>query len=158
MSDLTSDEAIAALAVRLDELTDLFRRRLLDDKDKKRAFDSLYERLERAERAAEGELVLPLLRQLLLVVDRLDGYQGDEPLVSSVHEELLEILRRSGVEPLADAERVDPACHEVVEVTPHADEGAIVGQVRRGWAMGGRLLRPAQVVVGCPSVAGVADS
>lgn len=154
MSDLASHEAVAALAARLDDLTDLFTRRLLDDKDKKRAFDSLYERLERAERAVEGELVLPILRQLLLVVDRLDGYEGDEPLVGSVQEELLEVLRRSGVEPLAEADRFDPARHEIVEVAPHADDGTVVRQVRRGWAMGGRLLRPARVVVGGSAVAG----
>lgn len=34
MSDLASHEAVAALAARLDDLTDLFTRRLLDDKDK----------------------------------------------------------------------------------------------------------------------------
>jgi molecular chaperone GrpE len=132
----------------LDELADLFRRRLLDDKDKKRAFDSLYERLERAERAAEGDSILPVARQLFLVVDRLDAYDGEDPLLPSVRDEVLEILRRSGLETIATQDRFDPGRHEVVEVAPGGEaEGTILRQVRRGYHIGDRVVRPAHVVV-----------
>lgn len=148
MSEATADSAIDSVVSRLDELADLFRRRLLDDKDKRRAFDSLYERLERAERAAEGEAVMPVVRQLLLVVDRLDAYQGEEPLVASVRDEILEVLRRSGIEPIGSMAQFDPSLHEVVEVADmEGTEGSIVRQVRRGFLFGDRVLRPSQVVV-----------
>lgn len=143
-----SEDSVAALSTRLDELTDLFRRRLLDDKEKKRAFDALYDRLERAERELEAEAILPLVRDLLLLVDRLDAHDDGDPFVVSIAAELLESLRRSGVEPIAMLDRFDPGRHEVVEVIHDAEDGAVVRQVRRGWMIGDRLLRPAHVVVG----------
>jgi molecular chaperone GrpE len=60
------------------------------------------------------------------------------------------VLRRRGVEPLAAVgETFDPAWHEAILHEPGTGrpEGEIVGEVRRGYRLGQRLLRPAQVRV-----------
>lgn len=144
------EDRLVAIENGLAQLTDLFRRRLYEDRDKKRAFDALYGQLETMQRALRGEFDLPLLREVFLVIDRLDG-QGDVDFVESLRSELMEILRRHGVEEVASSGHFDPSIHEAIEqreVAGAEDEGRVVAVLRRGFAREGRLLRAAQVAVG----------
>jgi molecular chaperone GrpE len=133
---------------RLTALEDLFRRRLLDDRDKRRAFDVLYERLESAERARAGDHVLPLVRPLLLLLDRLDGHDSDDGFASSIRDELLEILRQNGVEEIEVAADFDPKLCEIVQVRDaDALSGDGVEVRRRGFRLGARVIRPSQIII-----------
>lgn len=112
------------------------------------------ERLEIADRA-RGDLV----ERLLPVLDNLERacaaaseedkasawYEG----LSMVYGQFVQQLREEGVEPIeAVGAAFDPAYHEAVSVTPHPDapEGAIVFELRKGYTLRDRVVRPSQVV------------
>jgi molecular chaperone GrpE len=68
-----------------------------------------------------------------------------------VRERLLETLAREGVEPLeAIGQPFDPHCHVALDTVPAQGDvlpGAVVSELRRGYAVGDRVLRYAEVVV-----------
>lgn len=142
--------SLDALAAEVAELRDLFRRRLLDDKDRRRLYDELYQQLQWAREGLEQQTLAPLLRELCLVIDRIDPETAGE-LARSVRDELLEIVARRGVTPIeAAAEPFDPSRHEAVDTVPAAPgapPGQVAAIVRPGYRHGERVLRPAQVVV-----------
>jgi molecular chaperone GrpE len=113
------------------------------------------ERLETIERAAES-----VLRDLLPVVDdlerALDAEAGNEAAssyrtgVELIHRQLAELLTRRGVKPIDTLGKdFDPHLHQAVssEAVPGARDGEIVQELRRGYILGDRLLRPAMVKV-----------
>ena len=61
MTAPAADVTLASLTERLDNLTDLFRRRLLDDRAKQATIEDLRTRLDRAERARDAESLRPLV-------------------------------------------------------------------------------------------------
>lgn len=151
-----SDE-IGRLADELSELRDLFRSRLYEDTSKQQLYDELYRQLRFAQQGLVDQFIAPLVRELLLVLDRIDALRAgvsaeSAELLMSVHDELVEVLSRRGLR-LVDAagERFDPTRHEAVgrvEVTEPDQVGQIVEVRRPGYQLEDRLLRPAQVVVG----------
>ena len=59
-------------------------------------------------------------------------------------------LAKSDITPIdADGQPFDPNLHEAITHMPSPDvpEGSVIAQTRRGWKMGDKLLRAAQVVV-----------
>jgi molecular chaperone GrpE len=81
------------------------------------------------------------------------GSSSDSALVKGVeltHRQLLEQLKRRGVEPVDSIGQIfNPEVHEAVGSVP-ADgrpDGEIVAEFRKGYRAGGRLLRPAMVQV-----------
>jgi molecular chaperone GrpE len=63
---------------------------------------------------------------------------------------MLELLRRRGVTPLDSVGTdFDPQVHQAVahEVSPDHREGEVMEELRRGYKLGDRLLRPAMVKV-----------
>jgi molecular chaperone GrpE len=155
MPDEESPEASSQrIAQRLDELTDLFRRRLLDDSEKQQAFDALYRELTQTRALADGQYLVPLIRRLLNVIDRLtagsaDGGPGE--LAQSVAEELADILAMYGVEEIKlEPGLFDPKTQEVatvLEAAGAAEDGTIASVRRSGWRQGTRVLRPTLVDV-----------
>lgn len=70
--------------------------------------------------------------------------------IEIVYQELLRVLERNGVERIGTVgEPFDPEIHEAVAVSAHPDYPAdtVVEEVRPGFVKGGKLLRPASVVV-----------
>ena len=70
--------------------------------------------------------------------------------VELIHKRLLELLEKRGVMPIeAMGTNFDPLYHEAVEtVTAEStQDGKIVSDLRRGYTVGGRLLRPSMVRV-----------
>ncbi|MDR7521698.1 MAG: nucleotide exchange factor GrpE [Armatimonadota bacterium] len=67
------------------------------------------------------------------------------------HRQVLETLRSLGVEPMETVgQAFDPRVHEAVEAVPAGDgtePGTVVGEVQRGYMLGGDVLRPARVRV-----------
>jgi len=115
----------------------------------------LKERQETYGRATEGVLsdLLPVLDHLDLAIGAAESHAADERFLEGfqmVANQLTDTLGKLGLTPLAvDGEIFDPNLHEAVSRMPSefVDEGFVVKQTRRGYTMGERLLRPAQVIV-----------
>ncbi len=146
--DIASDSQ-QATAKRLDELTNLFRQRLIDDSEKKRAFDALYRELARARALVDGQYLMPLIRRLIDVIDRVAAGPGE--LAKSVADELTDILSMYEVVQIKPgSDHFDPRLQEVAAVVEAADaeEDGTVASVRRsGWRLGSRIVRPVLVDV-----------
>ncbi len=70
--------------------------------------------------------------------------------VSMIHTQLRQLFTDQGVEPVESMGRpFDPAIHEAVsqQETGDAPEGQVVQEIRKGYRLKDRLLRPASVVV-----------
>lgn len=72
----------------------------------------------------------------------LDGMAGTRTLI-------LETLVRDGAEPInAIGQPFDPALHEAVSVNPGDGEQIVEQELRKGYVMQGRVIRPSLVIVG----------
>jgi len=99
-----------------------------------------------------------LLEDFLPVVDHLELALGNVADVSDpfaagvrlVYEQFTAALEKHGITPLdAKGQPFNPDWHEALSQVPSdtVPEGEVVEQFRRGWCIGGRLMRPAQVIV-----------
>lgn len=142
-------EAIQLILARLDELQELFRRRLLDDRAKADFVAELKERSEIDDRVLQSRLLRPLALRIMGVIDRVDSWDGEpDPLAASVAEELIDVLVEFGIETVTTEGMVDPQIHRVAALQPdNAPRGSILSVRQRGLTMDGRVLRPAEVVV-----------
>jgi len=133
-------------------------------------FDNYRKRADREREDIRRYATTELLRDLLGVVDNLNLALGSggsaEDLKTGVEltlRQFADLLRRNGVREIAAlGERFDPAQHEAV--TKHEDPAVtvptVVDELRRGYFLHDRLLRPAMVRVALPddSPAGGSDS
>ena len=119
-------------------------------------------RTERERRFWTASAKEEVLLSLLDVVDDLeralssepdagaDGDVGFRDGIELIVQRLAEILRGHGVRPIdALGEEFDPTVHEAVaqvESNDHAAD-AVVEEMRKGYMIGDKLLRPARVVV-----------
>jgi molecular chaperone GrpE len=122
-------------------------------------FDNYRRRVDRERREQADATVVDLLQELLLVVDdfdralTMDGDTRDDAYrkgVELIHGKLHDLLRKHGVRPIdALGADFDPNLHQAVihEASPDHREGEVIGELRRGYMMGDRLLRPAMVKV-----------
>jgi molecular chaperone GrpE len=134
----------AALA---DEYLELARRTKAD-------FINYQDRIRRDREEWGRDAVIEFVRDFLPALDSFTWARFEEPtLMESLHlveRELLRKLAHHHIVPIATAGRTfDPALHEVVAVEETSDQapGTILEQVRRGWMMGNKVLRPAGVRV-----------
>ena len=129
-------------------------------------FDNFRKRSERERQEIKRYALLEPLRELLTVADNLDlalSAQGSaEDLkrgVEMIHRQMQELLRRFGlVEVAAVGQPFDPTQHEAVAREESSDVKAptVVAELRRGYKMHDRLVRPAMVKVAVPAEAGSA--
>ncbi|MHB1013456.1 MAG: nucleotide exchange factor GrpE [Desulfobacteria bacterium] len=111
-----------------------------------------------------------LLRSVLPFLDNLERAMGQagasaEVLLSGVrmtYDQFLQELRKYGLEQFpAQGGTFDPSVHEAIASVPSSGKtgGAILAEVRKGYLLHGRLLRPAQVTVAAapPEDGGVDD-
>jgi len=121
-------------------------------------FDNYRKRVERERREQADQAVTSLLEELLLVVDDFDRALTIETKaggayrkgVELIHAKLQDMLRRQGVRPIdALGADFDPNLHQAVihEPSPEHREGEVIGELRRGYLIGDKLLRPAMVKV-----------
>ncbi len=122
-------------------------------------FDNYRKRIERERREQADQAVVDLLQELLLVVDdfdralTVDAGDGDPAYrkgVELIHGKLHDILRKYGVRPFeALGADFDPKVHQAVvhESSPDHREGEVIGELRKGYMINDRLLRPAMVKV-----------
>ena len=150
---LPADESpLDAAARERDELRDRLLRKSAE-------FDNFRKRVERERREFAEWAAADVLTELLAAVDDLEralaveapaGAEGYRGGVELIHRQLLELLRKRGVTAVETVgQSFDPHLHQAVayEESPGVDEGQIIGELRRGYRLGDRLLRPALVRV-----------
>ncbi len=121
-------------------------------------FDNYRKRTERERRELIDQAAGDLLGDLLPVVDDLERALAAETQdgdayrrgVEIIHKQLLDVMARRGVAPIeAVGADFDPALHQAVVHEPsdgHRD-GEVVAELRRGYTLRRRLLRPSMVKV-----------
>ena len=127
----------------LKALSDLFSRRLMNDKKKNELIQTVTD-------AANYACIEPFLYDLILLLDRIEG-EKDE-VVQSVKEELMEILERRGVEKIKVTREFNSKLNKAVRVTESEEVTSlqVVRIVRNGYTYADRVVRPAEVVVARP--------
>ena len=123
-------------------------------------FDNFRKRSERERQELRRYALFEPLRELLTVSDNLGlalSAQGSaEDLkrgVEMIHRQMQELMRRFGVTEIpAVGQPFDPTLHEAVSREERADTRVptVVEELRRGYRMHDRLLRPAMVKVAVP--------
>jgi molecular chaperone GrpE len=122
-------------------------------------FENYRRRIERERREQSDQAVVDLLQELLLVVDDFDraltvdsegGGAAYRKGVELIHGKLHDLLRKQGLKPVdALGADFDPNVHQAVvhESSPEHREGEVIGELRKGYTLNDRLLRPAMVKV-----------
>jgi molecular chaperone GrpE len=124
-------------------------------------FDNYRRRIERERREQADQSVLDMLQELLLIVDdfdraltlTVDAVEGGDAYrkgVELIHAKLYDLLKKYRVHPIAAlGADFDPNIHQAViqESSPDHREGEVIGELRKGYMIGDRLLRPAMVKV-----------
>lgn len=131
-------------------LKDLFLRRLMDDKIKTAAIAQLRESNDALQRQLNEKAVSALVREILLVCDRIDAQETVDDLTASVEEELLEILARREFYRIPQLKEFDPMYHNAVKTvaeTPEFPEKSIVKVIRNGYCFRDHVFRYEDVIV-----------
>jgi molecular chaperone GrpE len=126
-------------------------------------FDNYRKRVERDRAQLADFAIAELLKDVLPVVDDLEralsakpaaetaaGVAGYRTGVELIHRQLLELLRKRKVTPIeALGADFDPNVHQAVSQEPSSThrDGEVIEELRRGYLLGDRLLRPAMVKV-----------
>jgi molecular chaperone GrpE len=160
-TEATGNPSIDALMADLAAAKERHLRLMADfDNMRKRQARELEERTARANER--------LLNSLLPVFDNfemaLSVAQEDTPFVQGVKMiagEFRKVLEQSGAEVIDAPEGTtfDPMAHEALSMVPHAEiaQGCVVNQFRKGWKLGGKIVRPAQVIVSAGAPAPAAE-
>ena len=117
-------------------------------------------RTERDRASLQQAAAADLIQELLPLADDLERALASPSESTSasayrsgvklIHKRLLELLEKRGVMPIeAMGATFDPLYHEAVETVTAEDtqDGRIVSDLRRGYTLGGRLLRASMVRV-----------
>ncbi|MGB7769775.1 MAG: nucleotide exchange factor GrpE [Verrucomicrobiia bacterium] len=146
---------IKARAAKADEYWDRLLRTTAD-------FENFKKRAARERNEAALSAAATLIHKLLPVLDHFEmaqtaaqTAQGDKLAalqdgIAMIQQQLKGILAETGLEDVdANGQTFDPMLHEAVSQLETADapEGQVVQQIRKGYKMRERLLRPATVVV-----------
>ena len=147
-----SSEPLAALQRERNDYYDRLLRKTAE-------FDNYRKRVERERREQSDQAVVDLLQELLLVVDDFDlalnveagdGAHAYKKGIELIYGKLQDLLKKYRVRQIqAVGEQFDPNLHQAVihEESAAHREGEVIEELRRGYMMGDRLLRPAMVKV-----------
>lgn len=140
----------------LERIEDLYKRALADlDNYRKRAAREVESRV-----AAVREAVIGDWLEVVDTVERAIAMQPDGPCsegLRAVLHQMNAVLAREGAERVGAAgDRFDPERHEAIAVrdTAEVSDPTVLSVERSGFALGDRVIRPAQVVVARPPSAG----
>jgi molecular chaperone GrpE len=149
---MVSTDPVADLQRERDDYYDRWMRKAAE-------FENYRKRIERERREQADQTMIDMLEQVLLIVDDFDraltvdageGGAAYRKGVELIHAKLQDLLRRYGVKPIeALGADFDPNIHQAVmqESSPDRRDGEVIGELRRGYMIGDRLLRPAMVKV-----------
>jgi molecular chaperone GrpE len=124
-------------------------------------FDNFRKRAERERQDLRRYAALEPLREFLGIMDNLElalsatgSLEDLKRGVEMIHRQMQDLLRRNGAREIeAAGQPFDPAIHEAVsrEESPEVQKPTVVGEMRRGYHLHDRLLRPAMVRVAVPA-------
>jgi molecular chaperone GrpE len=122
-------------------------------------FDNYRKRVERERREQADSAIGRVLEELLLVVDDFDRAltvdASENPAsyrkgIDLIHAKLHDLLKKQGIKPIeALGADFDPNLHQAVMHEPadgHRDN-EVIGELRKGYMLNDRLLRPSMVKV-----------
>jgi molecular chaperone GrpE len=149
----TGEALLGSLQSDLDRFRDLALRSQAD-------FDNFRKRAAREKEEAVKYANASLLEKLIPIIDNFElgltaarsSAEGSAILtgMEMVARQLSDFLTQHGIEPvLAEGQKFDPNIHEAFaqEASDAVPEGHVIRQLRRGFRLRERLLRPAAVVV-----------
>ena len=122
-------------------------------------FDNYRKRTERERRETSERVTAALLEDLLPIVDDLEralkaeagpGAEAYRTGIEIIYRQLQDLLARRGATPIpAVGTDFDPHVHQAVayDESPGHRDGEVLEELRRGYKLGDRLLRPAMVRV-----------
>ena len=122
-------------------------------------FDNFRKRVERERKDFTEWAAADVLSELLAVLDDFDRAmaspappeaQAFKAGLELIHRALVDLLRKRGVTAIETVGAdFDPHRHQAVayDIVPGAREGEVVEELRKGYTLGERLLRPALVKV-----------
>jgi molecular chaperone GrpE len=123
-------------------------------------FSNYRKRTERDQAEAKKDCNAALITRLLPMLDDLDTAFANLPSdldgqpwiegMQLIHRKLHAIFAQEGLQDIdTTGESFDPMLHEAVTHEPSetADEGRVIGELRKGYRLNDRVLRPAQVRV-----------
>ena len=151
-AETDADEKVEQLQRERDDLHDRLLRKSAE-------FDNYRKRVDKERRELSEWAAADVLTDILAILDDFErALSAEAPPeaqpyragVELIHRQLGEMLRKRGVTPLeTEGADFDPHLHQAVayEETPGAREGQILGEMRKGYRLGDRLLRPALVRV-----------
>ncbi len=147
------DDPTSSLQADLDRFRDLALRSQAD-------FDNFKKRAAREKDDAIKYANSSLLERLIAIVDNFElglsaakSESAESPILSGmgmVLKQLTDFLADNGLQPIvAEGQKFDPNLHEAIahESSKSVPEGNVVRQMRRGYKLKDRLLRPSTVVV-----------
>jgi molecular chaperone GrpE len=146
------------LNLEVSKISQIFKDRLSYDATKEEAFERLYRELEALKKNEAFERNRPLFTDLILLFDRIENYRQVNPenlsnnasVLSSISDELLEILFRQGISVIASSAKFDPTTQRALKlnITNQEDKNNYVSQVvRKGFRYFDNILRPEEVIV-----------
>lgn len=145
----TDSQILQGLRTEVTGLSDLFRRRLMEDRTKTAQFEALQGQLRASQELLASRSLEVLIKEVLLAVDRLQAEPPSLELNSSVADEIIEAFSRRSLA-VIDDDVFDARYHEVVQTIAAQrpeDVGTIMAVHRRGYTLAGRLMRSAQVTI-----------
>jgi molecular chaperone GrpE len=148
-----AEKDVEALARERDEYFDRYMRARAE-------LANFRKRVERERAEIRGLVTAELVREILPALDdfqraldhahETSDFEGLASGVELVERKLLKTLEGFGVSPIEAVGRpFDPAVHEAMTVlqAPGAEPGTVVEELRKGYILGDRVVRPSQVVV-----------
>ena len=150
---LSEESLLTQLQTDLDRFRDLALRSQADFENfRKRAAREKEEAVKYAN-ASFLERLIPILDNFELGLTAARSSAEDSPIIAGmdmVAKQLNDFLVNTGAEPVnGEGQKFDPNLHEAVaqEESEDVEEGMVLRQLRRGYKLRDRLLRPATVVV-----------
>ena len=150
MSEEVLHEKVSYIVDKVEDIESLITRRLLEDKAKNSLIEELKQYLIYRQDLDKGEKFAPFMKQILQVIDRIESSEEKSDFLTSIAEELLQILSLNGLQVIDNSGAIDPSMHEVVNtvaVTDEQSENNIVEVLQKGYLLNNRVLRPSKVTI-----------
>ena len=150
MSEEVLHEKVSYIVDKVEDIESLITRRLLEDKAKNSLIEELKQYLIYRQDLDKGEKFAPFMKQILQVIDRIESSEEKSDFLTSIAEELLQILSLNGLQVIDNSGTIDPSMHEVVNtvaITDEQSENNIVEVLQRGYLLNNRVLRPSKVTI-----------
>jgi len=148
-------DELAALQAERDELFDRLQRLAAEfDNFRKRNARDNATLAESANERLVKELI-PILDDLGRALEAAAEHEEAklEDGVRLVHRSLGDLLRKEGLAEIVTEGKFDPHVHEALLSQPSdAEEGSVIEVVQKGYTLGGKVIRPARVVVAAPPI------